>query len=332
MNRYVLVIILFAILIITPSCFKKDIGDKILGLDQNKQEETKTYDPDEPEIVYYYTKEARYFKSLGDKYLEENNVDRAIDYYEKAISTDPKLHEAYKALGMLNEKLGKNDAALDYYLKSVSFHPNDPLVIYKIGNFYTSKKEYQKAIEYYKLAIKLTPDFSKAYRNLGLAYSLNGNIDQAIESYKLSLSYKDDDYVTYYNLANAYTTKCPFDDNIFNFLKDKPCKLAIEAYETSFSLNPKYTPAYANLASLYQKKGKLDLAKQYYKKALELKPENKAIKKNLAILENKPYEDPDEKPQNKDADTNNLIDGEDLTIDDNEIIKTTDPSNNSSQE
>lgn len=265
-------------------CMGKETGDKILGI---KKEEPQT-----PPIVQteaksenFYTKEARYFTSLGDKYKKEGDIEVAIEYYTKSIRTDPTYYQSYKELGLIYEKEYKEyDKAKDNYERSIALNPDDPELLYKLGNLYIHYDNYPKAIENFQKAIKLIPDYAEAYRNLGLAYSLSNKTDKAIENYLVAILLEPTDYKAYFNLGNAYTSKCPFDGGMENFFKEKNCKEAITAYETAIKLKPEYIKAYANLAHLYKQRGKIDKAKEYYEKALKVDPKNSIIKEHLESL------------------------------------------------
>ena len=65
------------------------------------------------------------------------------------------------------------------------------------------------------------------------------------------------DAVTWYDLGAAYNKK---DDNV----------KAIECFEKSFSLNPKFYKAALSLAMAYEKNRNLEKAAGYYVKAMDL--------------------------------------------------------------
>lgn len=286
----------------------KETGDKILGI-KKEPIDTTPINETEPQTEKFYTKEARYFKSLGDKYKKDDQIETAIEYYEKSLKTDPTFHQSYKELGLIYEKEYKEyDKAKEYYEKAIAINPEDPTLLYKLGNLYIHYDNYPTAIEYFQKATKLLPDYAQAYRNLGLAYSLNNQQDKAIDNYIIAIVLDENDYKAYFNLGNAYTTKCPFKGGLLEFFKEGNCKEAITAYETAIKLKPEYIKAYANLAHLYQQKGKIDQAKEYYKKALEIDPENAIIKENLDALDKnnhskkaKPKDTSNEENQKKDS-------------------------------
>lgn len=68
--------------------------------------------------------------ALGDAYSETNNLDQALSYYNKAVSSsNNELISAYylKKVGMLNEHLGNNEAARDAYQTIKNKYSDTPL-------------------------------------------------------------------------------------------------------------------------------------------------------------------------------------------------------------
>ncbi|MEW5821861.1 MAG: tetratricopeptide repeat protein [Cyanobacteriota bacterium] len=329
MKIKVLVIIVLLNAMLLNACMKKEVGDKILGIEKQPDVEENV---DNEEVIHFYTKEARYYKTLGDQHLEKGEIEQAVERYEKSIKTDPKFYQAHRALGEIYEKQKDYDNAIKYYKNSIDFHPDDPKILYKLGNFYTYQKDYDKAIKIYDEAIKLTPDFAEAYRNRGLAYSLKGDTDKAISSYMTSLMNNSKDHITYYNLGNAYSLKCPEGNSIFDYFNDKNCREAIDSYKLVIDINPEYVKAYANLAALYQKKKKYDLAKEYYAKALKLEPENKILQEAIKNIESPPKEPEIKKDNEEKHDTKAGNNNHDTNKDNNNNMNNTENLNEETNE
>jgi tetratricopeptide (TPR) repeat protein len=58
---------------------------------------------------------------------------------------------------------------------------------------------------------------------------------------------------------------------------------ALKNYTSSIEYNPYYVEAYCNIGVIYKNMGKLELAIQYYEKALAVSPNFQIAKSNLAI-------------------------------------------------
>ena len=67
--------------------------------------------------------------ALGDAYAEKDELDKAMNYYKKAVAADDnEILTAYylKKVGMLNEKNGDKSAANAAYSRIRNDHPNSP--------------------------------------------------------------------------------------------------------------------------------------------------------------------------------------------------------------
>lgn len=117
-------------------------------------------------------KDPQYQYNVGLFYLNSNNVDEAMRYFNKALNLNPRYHFALNALG------------LAYSMK---------------GNIQDAAKLYQKCLE-------IAPNFSEARNNLGTVYQELGYIDQAEVEFKKVID--DPEYPhkenPYYNLARLY--------------------------------------------------------------------------------------------------------------------------------
>lgn len=67
------------------------------------------------------------FGMIGDAYVEKGDLEKAVEYYQKATSDDFKNDFTtpiyLKKLGLVYEKLGKNDKALEVYEEIYYKHP-----------------------------------------------------------------------------------------------------------------------------------------------------------------------------------------------------------------
>ena len=117
--------------------------------------------------------------------LNNDQVDNAIKYCNKAIELD------------------------DYYAESY----------YNLGNSYKIKKEHDKAIENYKKAVELDVNHANAWNDMGLVHAYKQDFDNAIESYKTAIGIDLKHANACYNMGNAYKHKKEFDDAIDSYKK-----------------------------------------------------------------------------------------------------------------
>ncbi|MBI4651686.1 tetratricopeptide repeat protein [Candidatus Desantisbacteria bacterium] len=65
--------------------------------------------------------------------LAQGNMDKAIDYLNNAIQTDPKYPEPYALLGQIYAEKQNNDKALENYRKSLELDPDNNKLILRYG-------------------------------------------------------------------------------------------------------------------------------------------------------------------------------------------------------
>ena len=101
---------------------------------------------------------ADYYYSVGQ--IEENkeNIQKAVEYYMKAISVDDKYADAYVSLGGILYDQGKYDLEIECYRKAVEIDPGKYENVYYLGTAYEDNQQYDKAIEAYEKTLSIKPD------------------------------------------------------------------------------------------------------------------------------------------------------------------------------
>ncbi len=113
--------------------------------------------------------------------------------------------------------------------------------------------QYDEAIGLYAQCMqagKLNPEnLARSYRNLGMAYNAKKDNARAIDSYNKSLALKPEDFwFDYVNRGNAWSDLKDYDK-------------ALADYEAALQAKPDLGSAYYNRGIVYEKLGKVELAK-----------------------------------------------------------------------
>ena len=169
------------------------------------------------------------YNVIGLGYMEEGDIDKAIEIFKEGIEFQPdyvELHnsiaQAYFHKGMLNEA----EKALE---KALSLRPDFPQAHNTLGVIYARKGLLDKSLNEYKIAAQLRPNRPDYHFNLGNAYSRKTLFTQAIEAYKKAINVSARPQY-YYVLGKAY-------EHIGEIEK------AQEAWENALKLDPSYKPA-----------------------------------------------------------------------------------------
>ncbi|MCK4358417.1 MAG: tetratricopeptide repeat protein [Candidatus Cloacimonetes bacterium] len=266
--------------------------------------------------IQYNQDYAAAYYNIGNAYEFNGNYDKAIEYFLKAISLDPSIFYFYRHLGDMYYYKGYYDKAIENYYKALSLIQEDTItkdiskqfIYLYLGFAYHHKGNYDKAIEEYKLAIKYKPDFAIAHYNLGVVYGKKLLTDKAIGEYKLAIKYKPDYAKAHLNLGGQYFNKTLYDEAIkeyeiaLNYTQDDLDKVdlygrlgllynhpkenydkSIEYYKKALNIQPENEIIYINIGTVYDDKGDYSKAIEYYQKAIEINPDYAEAYYNMGI-------------------------------------------------
>ena len=167
------------------------------------------------------------YYGLGLCYDHLNNIEEALQNYEKAIEYNPKNPDLYTNCGMIYEEIDENKAnlAYEYYKKAIEIDPSY-LPAYSCLAWYTSKHEkYEEALEYnFKILELVKDDVFDVYYNIGVAYDNLGNIEMAEHYYLESIKSEHPQCFAYYNLGIIYKNKKEYEKSKLYYLKAIECK------------------------------------------------------------------------------------------------------------
>jgi len=143
----------------------------------------------------------------GSRYANLGQLDRAISYYEKALSIKPDYAEAHYNLGFSFHKNGQLDAAVKSFKKVVAIKPDYAEVhnnkILSVIYLFT-KGQISDAIDILEVLIKDNPDDALLFNMLGGCYVSQRQPDMAIKCYEKALVFKPD-YAVPQHMLNALT-------------------------------------------------------------------------------------------------------------------------------
>ena len=116
-------------------------------------------------------------------YCQEHNWNKAIIACKNALDMSPDTADAYKVLGDILYRQGKQAEALGIYAKALTIDPNLATVYANVGALYADREDWQKALDYYQQAVILDPNLAEAYRNLAQVWEELGDAEKALECF-----------------------------------------------------------------------------------------------------------------------------------------------------
>ncbi len=118
-------------------------------------------------IIYHYIKE--------DK--------KAIEIYKTLLETYPEDSNILAFLGYLYYELEELDTAIDYFNKSLDIDSAAPFVFFLLGNAYSREGMIREAVDAYDFAIFLDFDMYQAHMDFAMKYEDMGRKKKALKEY-----------------------------------------------------------------------------------------------------------------------------------------------------
>ncbi|WP_019502488.1 tetratricopeptide repeat protein [Pseudanabaena sp. PCC 6802] len=238
---------------------------------------------------------------------QQNKLNEAIAYYQKAIAIEPSAINAYWQLGDILHQQSKPTEALlckyhalaiapqrfsadihlnlanalvqrnclqeatNIYRTLLSLHPERWEVRFNLGVIFMKQGKFDAAIASYRICAELAPDNALAHYSLGNALKKQGDLDAAIASYRDAIARQPHYPEAFYNLANT-------------LVELKQIDAAIPAYARAIAQRSNFIEAQFNLATILMEKGNLPEAASLFQQVLQIEPAYVECYINLATI------------------------------------------------
>ena len=125
---------------------------------------------------------------LGVIAAQTNDPRKAVQWFEKAISVDPKSAVAYGNRGSALHKLGQFDAALLSFDQALAINPDQADALLNRGNLLKDLGQFDAALASYDRAIAVKPNYAEAFSNSGFVLKELGRLDAALARYDRAIA------------------------------------------------------------------------------------------------------------------------------------------------
>lgn len=126
--------------------------------------------------------------ALGDIYMADYDLDKAIKAYCDAIMLNPNLAKGYSKAGIALWEKDFLEEALVAYHKAVELDPENAFAHNNLGILYLDGlMDAEEALEYFESAIELNPSYTLAYFNAGRASQQMGFTNDAAHYYQMAI-------------------------------------------------------------------------------------------------------------------------------------------------
>jgi len=114
-------------------------------------------------------------------YLNKSDWNKAIVACKNSLDIVSDNAAAYKILGDILYRQGREGDALGIYAKALALNPNHASIYANVGTIYADRAKWTEALDYYQQAVILDPNLAGTYRNLAQVWEELGDIDKALE-------------------------------------------------------------------------------------------------------------------------------------------------------
>ncbi|NJL66209.1 MAG: tetratricopeptide repeat protein [Microcoleus sp. SM1_3_4] len=129
-------------------------------------------------VIQVKPKTPEIYLHLGNSFLQQNNVDRAIIFYQIALQIQPNYAETFFQLGNALTQQNYFEKAVICYRKAIKFNPDYCWYYNALGDILSSMGETEEAIAVYRRAIELNPDCQGLYDNLERALNQHSRFNK----------------------------------------------------------------------------------------------------------------------------------------------------------
>ncbi|XP_051483863.1 protein O-mannosyl-transferase TMTC1 isoform X4 [Apus apus] len=249
--------------------------------------------------------------------------EQAVSHYRQAILLSPTHHVAMVNLGRLHRSLRQNREAEVWYKRALKVSRKAE-ILSPLGALYYNTGRYEEALQVYREAASLQPSNREIRLALAQVLAMMGRTKEA-EKMTNHILHEDAECLECYRLLSAIYSKQehyskaleaiekalqlkPKDPKVISelfFTKGNQLReqnlldKAFESYKRAVELNPDQAQAWMNMGGIEHIKGSYITARGYYEKALQLVPNSKLLKENLAKLDRleKRFQEVQEKDQ-----------------------------------
>lgn len=185
-------------------------------------------------------KSPQYQYSMGAYHLNNNNLDEAIRYFQRALALEPRHFQSLNALGLVYSMKGEFSDAERSFLKCLEISPGfvearnnlgmvyqemgfpdraeaefkkviaDPtysskeLPYYNLARLYSIREDWESALFYADKAVQANPRYHLGYALKGHILESQGKYGEAIDSFKEAVKGLPEDVGYSFRLAGAY--------------------------------------------------------------------------------------------------------------------------------
>lgn len=208
---------------------------------------------------------------IGYVYFTQDKIPEAEDALAKAVRLFPDDFQANYFYGLVLQRKGDEPTAIKYFEYAAEKNPNDLGVLSTLALAYDNQKMYDQSDATHEKALSIDPESALILNNFAYQLSERGSkLDKALVMAKKAVQ-KEPKNASYLDTIG------------WVYYKLKKYEEAKSYILQSLQVNGNSAVVNDHLGDIYSAMGDKQNARKYWQKALDLSPENAAIKNKLEI-------------------------------------------------
>ncbi len=159
-----------------------------------------------------------YLETLGDRSQKNYYYELAKEELQNILKINKSNSQAYMRLAVIEAKENNISKAFDLFNKAITLDSNNQEAYANRGYAYLLTKQYSKAMRDFNKALELNPNDATTYFNMAVLYEQTNNLSKAINYYTKVTELEKNNYLGYFRRALLYLKQNKSDEacNDFN--------------------------------------------------------------------------------------------------------------------
>jgi tetratricopeptide (TPR) repeat protein len=136
------------------------------GADNDDAKQTAELDT----LLNMYPEDKRIQTLAGNYYRFEQNNEKALGHFNRAVELDPDYAFGYNLLGYMHIAMGNFEEAEAAFKKYISLTPDEANPYDSYAEFLLNQGRFEESLDQYKKALEVDPEFNFAYYGIGNSY------------------------------------------------------------------------------------------------------------------------------------------------------------------